>query len=219
MPLMAELVLSKISHYDTVIWDWNGTLINDADIGYYAEAELFRRYGLKVQTHEERLKNFCMPIEKYYRNMGFDFSKVSYDQISEEWLSIYEGLVRTVPLFEGVSEMLDSLKSAGKRQFILSAAPEPHLHEIVKHHSIHHYFEGVYGLANARADSKIARGHELMKDHKISPQNSVLIGDTVHDYEVGQALGVEILLVGDGHHSFDALSAVHHNVLPSRFLK
>ncbi len=216
---MAEIILKSIKDYESVIWDWNGTLLNDADIGYQAETELFIRYGLKTQTPEERRKNFCMPIEVYYTRMGFDFKKVDYQKISDEWLSIYERLVETAPVFEGVSEMLHRINESGKRQFVLTAAPEIHVHAMTKRHEIHHHFEAVYGLANARADSKIERGRELIVDNKINPERTILIGDTTHDYEVGEALGTDVLLIADGHNSFEALSKIHHNVLPTRWPK
>jgi len=216
---MAEIIVRRVKDYENVIWDWNGTLLNDAHIGYQAETELFRRYGLKTQTAEERRKNFCMPIEVYYTRMGFAFSKVDYQAISDEWLSIYESFVETAPVFEGVSDMLHAIQSAGKKQFVLTAAPEVHVHAMTQKHGIHHYFDAVYGLANARADSKIERGSELIRDNLIDPDRTILIGDTTHDYEVGEALGTDVLLIADGHNSFEALCKVHHNVLPSRWVK
>jgi phosphoglycolate phosphatase len=208
---------SHITPFQSVIWDWNGTLLNDSKIGSAAEAELFKRYGIPAQTHEERLKNFCMPIEKYYEKLGFDFTRVNYTKISDEWLSIYESLVQEAPLFEGIWDLLDELRAAGKRQFVLSAAPEDHLHQMLNKHSISHFFEAIYGLPNSHADSKIHRGKELMCDLQIEPSSTILIGDTVHDFEVGQALGVQVLLIADGHHSVEALRKVHHNVMPTRY--
>ncbi len=214
---VAKSVLSKISSYQNIIWDWNGTLLNDSSIGGDAEAELFRRHGLRVQTKEERLRNFFMPVEKYYEKMGFDFAKVPFQKLAEEWFSIYEILVRHAPLFEGVSEMLDGLHREGKKQFVLSAAPESHLHEIVAKHEIDHYFEAIYGLPDAMAASKVKRGIELVDEYRIDPTTAILIGDTSHDYEVGREIGVDVLLIGDGHHAVEVLQSVHHNVLPSRY--
>lgn len=216
---MAEIIFKRIKDYETIIWDWNGTLISDTGIAAQAETELFRRYGLKLQTPEERAKNFCFPIEKYYQKMGFDFSKYSYDAISREWLEIYEDLVRHVPLFEGVVKMLEDLSKLGKRQFVLSAAPEDHVRRLVLHHGIHDYFEAVYALPNAKAESKIERGKVLVEDFGIDTSKAILIGDTAHDHEVAEALGSDCLLVADGHHAYDALVQVHHNVLKTRFTK
>lgn len=216
---MAELIFKRIKDYEFVIWDWNGTLISDTDIAARAESELFKRYGLKIQTPEERAANFCFPIEKYYQKMGFDFAKYSYDAVSREWLEIYEDLVRHVPLFDGVLKMLEDLSKLGRRQFVLSAAPQDHVRRLVLHHGIHDYFEAVYALPNAKAESKIQRGRELVADFDIDVTRAILIGDTAHDYEVASALGCDSLLVADGHHAYDALVKVHHNVLPTRFEK
>ena len=175
---MAKRILEKISPYENIIWDWNGTLINDRDIAADAEAKVFKKYGLPSQTREERHKNFFMPIEKYYARMGFDFTKVSYDQVSEDWLQFYEELILEAPLFEEVSEMIQKLHEEGKRQFVLSAAPEDHLRKMIRKHALHDFFEGVYGLSNARADSKVARGKELIRDFKVETSKAILVGDT-----------------------------------------
>lgn len=214
---MATLILEKLHRYEFVIWDWNGTLINDSHIAAAAETELFRAYGLKAQTPEERIKNFCFPIETYYSKMGFDFSKHPYEKVSEEWLAIYKRLISEARLFEGAFEMLKEIKESGKRQFILSAAPEDHVKEMALKHNVHDFLEAIYALSHAKADSKIERGAELIKDHKIDASKAILIGDTSHDFEVGEALGTDVLLVADGHHAFEVLEAIHNNVLRSRY--
>jgi phosphoglycolate phosphatase len=214
---MAQIILKKVEPYSNVIWDWNGTLLNDAKIGTEAEAAIFRKYGLPVQSHEERIKNFFMPVEKYYEKMGFDLERYEFNLIAEEWLSIYERLAKEAPLFDGVQAMLDSLKKEGKCQYVLSAAPELHLRDVISKFGIHHYFDGVYGLPNARADSKVARGRELLADFEIDPRRTILIGDTAHDFEVGEALDVDVLLIADGHHAYEALLKVHDHVLETRF--
>ena len=214
---MAKSILERIQTFETVIWDWNGTLINDASIAIHTEHQLFMRHGVLIPTPEERAKKFCFPIEQYYKNVGFDFSKVSFDRLSKEWLQIYEGLVMKAPLFEGVREMIEDLKKGGRRQFVLSAAPEDHVQTMATHHDIHHYFDGIYGLPHAKADSKIERGRELIRDHQVNPLTTIIVGNTGHDFEVGKALGTTVLLIADGHHAYEALTDLHDNVMKSRF--
>src|SRR4051812_43406241 len=60
---VAASILNEISRFETILWDWNGTLLNDAHIAAEAESELFRRHGMKVQSREERMQNFVMPVE------------------------------------------------------------------------------------------------------------------------------------------------------------
>lgn len=213
---MSSLILEHLEPFSEIIWDWNGTLLNDRDITMDVEAELFPRYGLVAPTKAERDALFCMPIEKYYLRVGFDLKKHSFEVISNEWLEIYQRRVLETGLFEGVREMLEEIKSAGKRQFILSAAPQDHLWHVTKEHEIHHFFEGVYGLSDAMAATKVHRGHDLMREQNITREKAILIGDTAHDHEVASALGIEVLLIADGHQPFEKLSEIHHRVLPTR---
>ena len=46
---------------------------------------------------------------------------------------------------------------------------------------------------------------------------TVLIGDTDHDLEVGRSMGVEVLLIADGHQSYNRLIKCHDNVMKSRY--
>ena len=180
---MAKIILEKLLTYETIIWDWNGTLLNDADIGHEVESILFRRHGVTPLSKEERARLFRFPISDYYQERGFDFSKKSYDELSREWLEIYESQVKLAPLFEGVPEMLGELRQKGSDQFILSAAPQDHLMDMMLHHNLADYFKAIYGLENARADSKVGRGLELAKE---GPRHiPVLIGHTHWDHIQG----------------------------------
>ncbi len=40
-----------------------------------------------------------------------------------------------------------------------------------------------------------------MKARGLNPERTLLIGDTLHDYDVAQALGCKCILVANGHQS------------------
>ena len=74
---MSELILEHLKPFTEIIWDWNGTLLNDRDICLSVEAELFPLYGVNPPSREERNRLFCMPVEIYYERVGFDLKKHS----------------------------------------------------------------------------------------------------------------------------------------------
>jgi len=90
------------------------------------------------------------------------------------------------------------------------------LHAAIEHFGIADFFEAAYGLAHLEADSKISRGRELLTDHRIRPETTLLIGDTNHDAEVADALGISVVLVAQGHQDIERLRetgrSVHRNV-------
>lgn len=119
-------------------------------------------------------------------------------------------------LFPGIESHLETL-ALEKKQSILSAAAQWHLDDWVKHFNIAQHFDHVFGVADHYATSKVDRGKELVTVSQISPEETILIGDTDHDLEVAHALGVNVLILCDGHQSFNRLSALHPNVLKTRF--
>lgn len=214
---MSAKLLPYLESFDAVIWDWNGTLLDDLAIILKAEAEHFPLYGIQPPSREARDRLFCFPVEKYYERLGFSFAERPFAEINGHFLDVYDRLLQEAPLFREATETLTSIKSAGKKQFILSAAMQGHLHEILARHEIAELFDAVYGLPHKIADSKIQRGRELLSEQGLDPNKCILIGDTEHDLEVAQHLGMEVLLVADGHHPYERLSKVHHRVLPSRY--
>lgn len=60
--------------FDTVLWDWNGTLLDDAALCCELLNTMLARHGYApVGSMEAYRQVFCFPIETYYRRAGFDF--------------------------------------------------------------------------------------------------------------------------------------------------
>ncbi len=104
-------------------------------------------------------------------------------------------------LHELAIEVLSHFKQLGYRQFILSAMKQNMLEQTLKHFSISETFEGVFGLDNHYAVSKIERGEQLISEFRIEKDKTWIIGDTIHDFEVAEKLGIKCILIADGHQS------------------
>jgi phosphoglycolate phosphatase len=200
-----------------VIWDWNGTLLNDVDLMVEVIGDILDKHGLERVNREKYCELFRFPIREYYKLIGFDLEKVSFERLSEQFTQDYREGLSTTQLHDGVKEFLRCVTQSKISQSVLSAAQETFLHEQLKHFGVHHYFDHIYGLEDYHAVSKIERGKQLMAEAKIPKETTLLIGDTDHDLEVGDALGVEVLLLADGHQSFDRLSSKHHRILRTRY--
>ena len=73
--------------------------------------------------------------------------------------------------------------------------------------NLHELFFSVNGTDNFYAASKMASGERWLETHGFDPREVVLVGDTVHDHEVAAALGIQCVLVADGHMSPERLRA------------
>ncbi|HDR51542.1 MAG TPA: HAD family hydrolase, partial [Mariniphaga anaerophila] len=87
----------------------------------------------------------------------------------------------------------------------------------LKHNGIFHFFEGVAGLGDHYAVSKVERGRQLISQFKIEKENALIIGDTIHDFEVAQELEIRCILIADGHQSEERLKRTGALVLDNLF--
>jgi phosphoglycolate phosphatase len=213
---MKELI-KRISSYNNIIWDWNGTLLDDYDVIKKAISYQLKEHGLPIPTDEELKEMFCFPIREYYRRLGFRLDQAQFAQLAKNYLNAYQELVVSESsLHNGTEAILHALSSVGKKQFILSAAEQNYLREQVAFYRIDNFFEKIVGLSNIYGDSKVDLGKSLMKEQQLIRKETILIGDTDHDYEVACALGIECLLIAGGSQSYGKLKKTHYNVLQHR---
>ena len=209
--------LQRLLHSKThIIWDWNGTLLDDVDLSVTIINEILKEHGMKQVNRERYREVFCFPVVDYYRALGFDFNVTPFEIVGKEFFDRYQKRAVKCSLFNDTSDLLEGLKEAKKKHYILSAAFESHLFDIVKHHKIEKYFDGIFGISNVYGTSKIDRGRELLKTIKDPKDSIVFIGDTDHDLEVATALGVEAILLAEGHQSYHRLKKIHKTVLETR---
>jgi len=199
----------------TIIWDWNGTLLNDLGLCIDSINALLKKRSLKLLDHASYKEVFSFPVKNYYEIIGFDFSKEDFEIPAKEFIDLYDSSVKNCPLHFSAVEILEFFRQKKYPQFVLSAMKQPMLGKTLKHNGIFHFFEGVAGLNDHYAVSKVERGKELLNEFNIDVQNTWMIGDTDHDFEVARELGIRCILVADGHQSEERLKETGAEVVSS----
>ena len=147
---------------------------------------------------------FDFPIIDYYRRVGFDFDIEPFEDLAVEFMELYRSNNNgDCKLHPGAEETLKTIKEANILQVLLSASGIDDLLSQVGAFDIITYFDELLGLTDIYAKSKIDIGLDYIKRKRIT--NTVLIGDTKHDFEVAQALGVDCILIPKGHQSRETL--------------
>ena len=190
--------------YTNIIWDWNGTLLNDVEwCREIVNIMLGKRNLQTLNSIEAYYKVFGFPVIDYYRRVGFDFDKEPFEVLAEEYIELYHERECRMSLFKDAKDVLANLNEKGISQIILSASEQEMLNSQVKQFDIDSYFDEVLGISNIYAASKIDIGKAYIE--RIKPQKAILIGDTIHDKEVADALGVDCMLIANGHQNKGAL--------------
>ena len=193
--------MKSIIQYRHVIWDWNGTLLDDAWLCMEITNSLLQPRGLELLTPERYQRLFDFPVRIYYERMGFDLEAESFETLGTAFIEGYNRRRFECHLQPDAATAIEALRQAGIGQSILSASKQESLAEIADHFGLSHAFEEVIGLDDHYAAGKVDLGKALMERLHHEPAEVLLVGDTVHDHEVAVAMGSDCLLIPSGHHT------------------
>ncbi len=190
---------------DSIIWDWNGTLLDDIGLCIRSINTLLKDRNLTEINQETYREVFSFPVKEYYKAVGFDFEKEDFSIPAHQFIDLYSNGFDSCPLQSSAKEVLTFLMKKGSRQFVLSAMEHQMLESTLAAKDLTHFFEGIAGIQDHFAVSKTEQGKKLIRDFNIEKEKTMLIGDTIHDYEVASEMGVTCILIADGHQSKERL--------------
>ena len=169
----------------TILWDWNGTLLDDVEVALAAMNEMLARRGLPLLQGREPYRDiFTFPVREYYTAAGLDLSA------------------------EPVAE-------PGPEQAIDPAPPPPALDSQVEEQGLGGFFQARLGISDIYAGSKAGLAQRYLKSQGVPPEQALFVGDTLHDWEVAQEAGCPCVLLGQGHQSRARLETAGVPVLES----
>ena len=197
---------SRSNLYTHVFWDFNGTLFDDVDACIYCANRLLTEHGLPILASKEAYRStFGFPIRDYYKRMGFDFQKVSYDDLAVEWVGYYLEASAASRVYPSAFEALSSIQESGIPQWVLSATEREMLLRQLKQLKLSSYFNGVLGTDTIHAHGKESVALAWRSEN---PDARVLmVGDTDHDAHVAELIGADCVLVTIGHQDRTRLEA------------
>lgn len=184
--------------YDLIIWDYNGTLIDDAEAALLSVNDMLIKRNMPLITMEQYYSFMDTPITKFYEHL-FDLNKVPFEMIAQEFARGYDRHIPEEPLMEHARLVLALARDMGMRQLVLSASHQEKIDTELKRLNIAHYFDCVSGADDYHAGSKAQRGRQVVAGLGVQPEKAVLVGDCLHDYHVAREIGAHCVLLSKGH--------------------
>ncbi|MGB5289051.1 MAG: HAD family hydrolase [Ignavibacteriaceae bacterium] len=196
-----------LKNYNHIIWDWNGTLLNDVELCAGIMNMLLTQESLPNISIAKYKSIFTFPVIEYYKIAGHSFERTSFEVLGKQFMDEYELRKNNCKLFPGVSKLLSEIQSKNIKQHLLSAYEQNNLNNILKHFGIINYFQYIVGLDNIYAGGKshLAQDLALKIRSNGAAGNILLIGDTIHDYEVAKEIDADCILVSQGHQDEERL--------------
>lgn len=192
--------------YTHILWDFNGTLLDDAAASFRATNTLLRRQGLTCLADvDDMRRRFGFPVKDYYVGLGFDFSRQSYEELAVEWTALYEAECLGCGACPHAVEVVTKLKMAGFSQTIISACEHEMLERKLASLGLGGCFDEVLGTDNVNAHGKLGLAQAWRAAHPEAV--ALMIGDTPHDSEMAVSIGADCLLYCGGYVSRERLAA------------
>jgi len=192
-----------------IVWDWNGTLLDDVDYCVDCINVLLHKRNLPLIDSDTYKEIFTFPVIEYYKTVGFDLETEGFEKPAMEFINLYYKNFSQTKLFPSVPDVLLWFKARGYHQVVLSAMEHESLVKTLSDKGILSFFDVVTGVGDHYGSSKEETGKQLLKNLRTNPDEVVIIGDTLHDKQVADGLGVDLILVATGHNSKERLLAEH----------
>lgn len=188
-----------------LVFDFDGTLADSTEGIIKTTRATFARMGLPMPEDRDVRQGIGLPLRGALRTAGIPEDRI------EEGADIYhevfyEVAPKHIVLFPGAKEALEGLASRGYRMAIATSRSEHSLVMLLGEHGIAQYFE-VLGSVGCVDNPKPAPDIVLWVLGRMgaTPDQTLVIGDTVYDIQMGKAAGCSTCAVTYGNHGPDQL--------------
>jgi phosphoglycolate phosphatase len=194
----------------TVIWDWNGTLLDDVDCCVATLNTLRGQRQLAALSREDYRRQFGFPVRAFYEQIGFDFpTDDDFALLSQHFIAEYCGRGTEMRVATSAPGTLARLAARGVDHLVVSAMEHRLLGEMLASHQLlphlMPHLGGYQGRPDHSAGSKVEIGAAAVRSLGRDPGALLVVGDTLHDLELARAIGASVVLYAGGHQSRERL--------------
>lgn len=196
--------------YRNILFDFDGTLVDSAPGIVKTMEQTFLQMGMEVPTEEAMRSTIGLPLKQALQQLG----KLSEEEaekaveVYRELFPIYE--VNYIQVFDGVRETLDELRARGVRMAIVTSRDAMSLDLVADKRGLTPYFEtrvtGADGLTPKPAPDMV---EALLERMQINREETLVVGDTTFDIEMGNRAGCHTCAVTYGNHSRERLQTAN----------
>ncbi|MFE0653829.1 HAD family hydrolase [Streptomyces sp. NPDC059534] len=203
-------------HGKHLVWDWNGTLLDDTGAVIGATNAAFAELGLASITLEQYRELYTVPVPKFYeRLMGRLPTDAEWTVMDGAFHRHYWQRAEGCGLTVGAAELLAARQESGFTQSLLSLAPHAELIPLVRRHGIAERFVRMDGRADATTDGKSGHMVRHLAALRVPAEQVVVIGDAADDAVAAAHVGARAVLYTGGSHSRASLERVGVPVVDS----
>ncbi|MFA6586089.1 MAG: HAD hydrolase-like protein [Candidatus Paceibacterota bacterium] len=188
-----------------IIFDWSG-VIKDCVLDYLTISnKIFKHFGAKEISLKELREEYCQPFMLYY-------NKYLPDITFEQQADVYRKAISEIPevkQYKGISDLIKEFKNQGKNLVVISSDNPETLLQEMKSFGL----DGVFNEVIFRAYDKEETTRRVIEDNNFKLDETIFIGDSNHEIEVGKKVGIKTGAVTWGFCTKERLEALEPDFL------
>lgn len=193
--------------FDLVVFDWDGTLMDSAGAIVAAIQAASRDLDLPAPDEQRARHVIGLGLVDAVSYLFPQLPASGYEAVAARYRHHYFANDHAIPLFDGVSEMLQELAAAGLLLAVATGKGRCGLDRALASSGLALSFH-----ATRCADETFSKPHpamllEIMDELGIEAAHTLMVGDTTHDLDMARNARVASLAVTYGAHSSDSLRA------------
>lgn len=180
-----------------LVWDWNGTLLNDLSLVVSATNVAFASVDGPAVSADDHRRHFRRPISDYYaRVLGRAVDEEEFGQLDKIFHDAYRVGLTTCEL---AADATSAMRAWPGTQSLLSMWFHEELVPEVGRHGLTTLFARVDGL-RAAVGGELKAGHlaRHLAEQGIDGESAVLIGDSLDDADAATSVGARCVLYTGG---------------------
>ncbi len=177
--------------FDAVVFDFDGVLVESANVKTWAFGRLYAKYGEKIaqqvidyhQSHAgiSRFVKFKVWQEEL---LGLPYTEAEGVRLSLEFSRLVMDAVVAAPYVPGAQEFLETYHQK-LPLYIASGTPEAEMQEIVHKRNMAQFFRAVYGAPATKGEILA----EVVRQEGYNPDRVLMVGDALADLQGAQEVG------------------------------
>jgi phosphoglycolate phosphatase len=199
-------------NFDLIAFDWDGTLFDSTAIITRCIQEAVRDVGGAVPSKEQASYVIGLALMPALAHAAPDVPKEKYPELGARYRHHYMAHLHDINLFDGVENMLAELKARNHLLAVATGKSRAGLDDALQRASLGEHFHATRTADQTRGKPDPLMLHELMEELGVSPERTLMIGDTTHDLQMALNAGCASLGVAYGAHDhgqFEALKPRH----------
>jgi len=189
-----------------IIFDWSGTLVDDLPAVWRATNFVFSQAGVPELSLEKFRAEFCLPFTQFYDRF---LPHVPMSQLETWFHGQFKEVQYSVVELPHAREFLEFCRSRKVRVFLLSTVHRDHYAAQCKVLGLDQFIDRAY----VEVWDKREKIHDILSENKLTPDETMFVGDMQHDIETAKHGGIHSCAVLTGYNSLTQLRAAEPDLI------